>query len=181
MNCNKCGNSNIEGKKFCPQCGTPVIPPQAAQKPMGDAKQEQKTIFCRECGTQNDDNSYKCVKCSAILHERQKGTAGQNQSAVRKDPPNYLIPSILFTIFCCLPLGIPAIIFAAQVNSKLAAGDYDGAVSASRKAKLFMIIGAILTFFFIILCLSSTDFRKGFSDGLSGDNSDNNQAPYAIR
>ena len=34
--------------------------------------------------------------------------------------PNYRIPSILVTIFCCLPLGIAAIIFAAQVDGKVA-------------------------------------------------------------
>jgi hypothetical protein len=51
--------------------------------------------------------------------------------------PNYLTQSILVTICCCWPLGIPAIVFAAQVNGKLAVGDYAGAVEASNKAKMF--------------------------------------------
>lgn len=51
--------------------------------------------------------------------------------------PNYLVQSILVTILCCWPLGIPAIVFAAQVNGKLASGDYAGAVDASNKAKMF--------------------------------------------
>ena len=34
--------------------------------------------------------------------------------------PNYLVQAILTTIFCCLPFGIVAIVFAAQVNGKLA-------------------------------------------------------------
>lgn len=55
-------------------------------------------------------------------------------------PPNYLVPAIL-AIFCCWPLAIPAIIFAMQVNSKTAAGDMQGAMDASRKAKLFSYIG----------------------------------------
>ena len=53
---------------------------------------------------------------------------------------NYLIPAILATIFCCLPLGVVSIIFATQVNSKLAAGDTAGAMESSRKAKMFMFI-----------------------------------------
>lgn len=53
---------------------------------------------------------------------------------------NYLIPAILSTIFCCLPLGVVSIIFATQVNSKVAAGDLAGAAEASRKAKMFMFI-----------------------------------------
>lgn len=51
--------------------------------------------------------------------------------------PNYLTQAILVTLFCCLPLGIPAIVYAAQVNTKLQAGDYEGAVSASEQAKKF--------------------------------------------
>lgn len=49
--------------------------------------------------------------------------------------PNYLVQSILVTLFCCLPFGIVSIVYAAQVNTKLAAGDYAGAVDASQKAK----------------------------------------------
>jgi hypothetical protein len=49
--------------------------------------------------------------------------------------PTHLVPAILCTVFCCLPFGIPAIIFAAQVNAKLAAGDIQGALESSRKAK----------------------------------------------
>lgn len=58
-------------------------------------------------------------------------------------PKNYLVESILVTIFCCLPLGIVGIIFASQVNSKFDTGDYDGAVKASTQAKQFMMWGLI--------------------------------------
>lgn len=53
--------------------------------------------------------------------------------------PNYLIPAIL-SLFCCWPLAIVAIIFAAQVNGKVAAGDIAGAMDASKKAKMFSFI-----------------------------------------
>jgi hypothetical protein len=53
--------------------------------------------------------------------------------------PNYLVPAIL-SVFCCWPLSIVAIIFAAQVNGKVASGDIAGAVDASKKAKLFSFI-----------------------------------------
>jgi hypothetical protein len=53
---------------------------------------------------------------------------------------NYLIPAILSTIFCCLPLGVVSIIFATQVNSKVASGDIAGAMESSKKAKMFMFI-----------------------------------------
>jgi hypothetical protein len=53
--------------------------------------------------------------------------------------PNYLIPAII-SLFCCLPGGIAAVIFAAQVNGKVQAGDIQGAQDSSKKAKMFAFI-----------------------------------------
>ncbi len=58
-------------------------------------------------------------------------------------PPNYLVWAILSTLFCCLPLGIVSIVFAAQVNAKYSAGDVTGAQVSSKKARQFAIWAAI--------------------------------------
>lgn len=68
--------------------------------------------------------------------------------------PNYLIPAIL-SLFCCWPLAIVAIIFAAQVNGKVASGDIQGAMDASKKAKLFSFIsiglgGAVILIYIVL-------------------------------
>jgi Interferon-induced transmembrane protein len=52
-------------------------------------------------------------------------------------PPNYLVWAILSTVLCFPPLGVPAIMFSAQVNSKWAAGDFAGSRDASAKARKF--------------------------------------------
>lgn len=49
-------------------------------------------------------------------------------------PKNWLVESILATIFCCLPFGIAGIVFASQVNSKWATGDAAGALESSKQA-----------------------------------------------
>jgi hypothetical protein len=59
----------------------------------------------------------------------------ETKTSVPQQPPkNWLIESILATIFCCLPLGIVGIVYASQVNGKFAAGDYEGALASSREA-----------------------------------------------
>lgn len=57
-------------------------------------------------------------------------------------PPNYLVPAIIVTLCCCLIGGIVAIINATQVNTKWAAGDYEGAQKASDNAKLWVMLSA---------------------------------------
>ena len=49
--------------------------------------------------------------------------------------PNYLVQAILTTLFCCLPVGVVSIVYAAQVTSKQAVGDVAGAQQASANAK----------------------------------------------
>ncbi len=67
--------------------------------------------------------------------------------------PNYLVVAII-SLFCCCPLGIVAVIFAAQVNGKVASGDIAGAVDSAKKAKLFSFIsiglGLAMVLFYVI-------------------------------
>jgi len=73
----------------------------------------------------------------------------------RPHVPNYLVPAILSTVCCCLPFGIVAIVFAAQVNAKLQAGDMRSAMEASRRAKTWCWIavacGLIATLLWLTL------------------------------
>lgn len=59
-------------------------------------------------------------------------------------PSTYLPWSLIVTLACCMPLGIVAIIYSSMVESRYAAGNYDGALSASSRAKGWCIAGAIL-------------------------------------
>lgn len=72
-------------------------------------------------------------------------------------PPNYLAFAIIVTILCCQIFGIVSIVFAAQVNSKWHAGDYEGAENASKNARLWALIGLasgfVILLFFVVLSL----------------------------
>ena len=88
-------------------------------------------MICPNCGVTNDDNAWKCVQCQAVL---------QQSPVVVGAPvviPNYLWQAIACTACCCIPLGIPAIVYAAQVNTKIAQGDIEGAKASSKNAKMW--------------------------------------------
>ena len=85
--------------------------------------------------------------------------------------PNYLVPAII-SLFCCLPLGIVGVIFAAQVNSKVAAGDTAGALDSSKKAKMFSFIAIGLGLLGIV-CYVLFVVIMGVGMGLAGSSSRN--------
>ncbi|MEG4177605.1 type IV pilin-like G/H family protein [Microcoleus sp. S13_C3] len=85
-----------------------------------------------------------------------KFTVSGTQSHQNKQscPRTYLGASILVTILAFPPLGIAAIIFAAQVVSKYEQGDYEGAKSNSNTAKVLCIVGGAIAVTFYVLLLS---------------------------
>lgn len=130
MYCTKCGTTNDANATTCAQCGnalhppaygTPATPPtpppppaQSFPPPPQPPQQYQQAPI-------------------AQAYTQPPATAAQ--------VPNYLVQAILVTLFCCLPFGIASIIYASQVNTKLAIGDIPGAMAASKQAKLFAWIG----------------------------------------
>jgi hypothetical protein len=95
-------------------------------------------VFCTNCGAQLPPGATACPSCTRRVRV----------FAAPPPIPNYLVGSILATLCCCLPFGIVALVFAAQVNSKLAAGDVAAAQQASKNAKTWMwiaIVAGLLT------------------------------------
>ena len=124
MYCTKCGAPKVEGATSCPNCGQPY---DTFAHPAPPAA-----------------GSYVPPPPGAV----PPPIAPPPGAAI----PNYLVQSIIVTLCCCLPLGIVAIVFAAQVNGKVAAGDIAGAMDASNKAKLFCWIGFGIGL--VVICIS---------------------------
>lgn len=72
--------------------------------------------------------------------------------------PTYLVQSILVTIFCCWPLGIPAIVYAAKVDGLKSRGDIAGAMAASAKAKTWCMVAGGLGALILIIWLAVVIF-----------------------
>lgn len=126
-------------------------------------------MFCSSCGARNDENAAYCANCGNELRRietprvdappptqprTQTSYAPQSPQA---NVPTYLAPAILTTLFCCLPFGIVSIVYAAQVNGKLAAGDRPGALQSSQNAKTWAWIAfgsglvVIVGYFFLVV------------------------------
>lgn len=93
-------------------------------------------MFCSKCGCPTPDNTPVCANCA------NSSAAPTSTQAVI--PHTYLIPSILVTLFCCLPLGVVSILYAVKVSGFVTKGQIAEAQIASQKAKKWM-----LTAFFI--------------------------------
>ena len=66
-------------------------------------------------------------------------------------PDNNMLWAILSTLFCCLPLGIVAIINAAKVDGLYRSGDYSGAQEAAANAKKYAQYGLVIGIIWIVI------------------------------
>jgi uncharacterized membrane protein YvbJ len=103
-------------------------------------------VYCPSCGAQNPDGAAFCSGCGKKLQQPGGGPQGgsvQQAQPVAGPAPNmlyYMIGAIATTFLCCPPVGIAAIVFALQINTKVAVGDLEG---AQKSAKIAMILCAV--------------------------------------
>ena len=119
-------------------------------------------MYCPYCGTENDATATTCTNCNEDI---------QNIEVVAAEAvsiPNYLVQAILITIFCCLPFGIVSIVYAAQVNGEITAGNIEKAMESSRKAKLWSWwgfgVGIVSTVLWLIIQIAFVAFGT-YSEG----------------
>ena len=128
-------------------------------------------MFCNTCGKQVQEGARYCDGCGKPIASHASPPAGGQapppygghpggQAHHAAAVPNYLAQAILVTLFCCLPFGVVSIVYAAQVNGKLAVGDIAGARSASESAKTWAWVsfgvGLIAAPFLVLLSLASS-------------------------
>lgn len=143
MYCPGCGQPNEGNAQACQSCGAPM--PQAQQAPpappAGYAPPAAYQPPAPPAAYPPPAQPYGYAPPS-----------GQYQPAMAM-PPNYLWQSIVVTLLCCWPLGIPAIVFATQVGKKYGMGDYAGAAAASKKARTWMTVALVLGVIWIALSI----------------------------
>lgn len=90
-------------------------------------------MYCKNCGAEINDKAVICVKCG-------RSVTGSKDDM---EPSTNLGLAIFSMICCCLPLGIVAITYATQVESKLLKGDIKGAKRSSKLAKNWAIAAIV--------------------------------------
>lgn len=95
------------------------------------------------------------------------GTSGAAAAGGAKPDP-WLWQSIVATVLCCLPLGIVAIVFAAQAQSAIGIGDYASAREKAGKAKTWTLasvgVGLVLVVGWLVLVFAGIGMG-GFESG----------------
>ena len=166
MKCSFCGNEVEKGMKYCPLCGAEVkeeTPENQTpemenhDEPNNDYSYGQSSSdpnggysYGQSSSDPNGGYSYGQKDSNPNSSFNYGGKSGNGHSQFNNGQPEkqisgtpYIIFSILVTLCCCLPLGIVSIVYASKINSLQNAGDYEGAKAATKKAKIFMIIGAV--------------------------------------
>lgn len=106
---------------------------------------------CKYCGNAVDSDTDNCPSCGARIDHPEEDivdntvviedisepvVSGWSQDDIGPIK-NYLVWSVLCTIFFFFPFGIPAIVYGILVNRKLKSGDVAGAKNASKRAKIW--------------------------------------------
>lgn len=154
--CSRCGAPLAEDARFCGNCGTAVQdntfhnysqqePPIYGQ-PNGNV---QGTSYQQPGEYQNTQGGY---------YQNPYGTPGGQMYSPQPGSPVsstlYLVFSILALLFC-LPLGIPAIIFATKIDRANQEGRYLDAQKAANTCKILLIIAGALIAVTILLYIVS--------------------------
>jgi len=103
---------------------------------------------CPNCHNEIPDDSKYCPKCGYNLSQNPVNATQDwnrfNDPQYTRHIPNNLVWAILTTIFCCLPFGIVSIVYAAKVDGLVAERKYADAEKASRNARNWAIVAAVV-------------------------------------
>ena len=152
MYCPRCRRVNSETARFCGNCGETLQQQGSRAEPEPPPPSPPPPTYVPEQPVRDPGPDYEPFRGGAREYEPFRGTEGHPPKV-----PNYLVQAILVTLFCCVPFGIVAIVYAAQVNGKVALGDLEGAWRTSRSAKnwawISFGVGLVITVGWVIFLI----------------------------
>ena len=92
-------------------------------------------MICSRCHHPNPDGASTCANCGNVLIVTMPTPPAGMHSV-----PNHLVWAILMTLFCCLPGGIVALVYASRVDALMSGRQFDAAREASDKARFWCLV-----------------------------------------
>ena len=130
-------------------------------------------MICKKCNSEVYENMEFCPYCGEKLDETAQQLDMQSNMQTNQQPnirpfkeinsTPYLVWAIVVTLLLCLPLGIPAIVYATKIDRLQDYGKYQEAYDAARKSKNFSIAAgcvgiAVLIFVIIASAISMNSY-----------------------
>ena len=135
MYCPQCGATNEETAGTCASCGLDLEKYRQQWQTSGvqttDPQGQQVPAYQQPPYQQDYQRAYQAPPYQTPQY-RPLGVYG-----VVPRIPNYLAWAIVVLVLCFWPTGIAAVVYASQVDNRLALGDIAGARESSRKAKMW--------------------------------------------
>lgn len=154
MFCPNCGVEISDNATVCSSCGANLNeinqeqPSQQTQQPQQSFQQPPQQFTNQPMQSQQPSYQYQQVQPQYNQQYNQQFKPNIN---------NYLVWSILCTIFCCLPCGIVGIVYSNKVNTALNMGNIEEAIKSSKTAKTWnlvgTIIGAVITLIYTLIVI----------------------------
>lgn len=130
-----------------PPVATPPETPRSVDSAWADAlhlKYDEKEAAERKAGRRNVPPRARSRRFRAAAPRAAVPSAGPGGALSPDVPKSHMTAAILTTILCCTIPGVVAIVYAASVNSRLAAGDRGGRAPRLVKAEGWAIASFVL-------------------------------------
>ena len=117
----------------------------------------QRTKRCRFCGEEILVAAVKCKHCGEYLSPAARRAAGLQPVRAQQPTVGQVrapFGSAVLGMLLCLPVGLIALIFAAQVNTKIAVGDIAGARAAADTAQKLAFLADVLGLVLFLLMVT---------------------------
>ncbi len=164
--CNRCGAPLAEDARFCGNCGAQVETTSYQGSSQQVSASQEPSQAQGNPYQQQPYNQYAPGQGGSYQNQNPYGAPGGYYQAPQPGQPvsssTYLVLSILALLFC-LPLGIPAIIFATKIDRANQEARYQDAAKAAKTCKILLIVAGSLLAAVIVLYILFVAIFAGFA------------------